>query len=182
MIWLVLGILLWALAHFFKRLAPDMRARSGDKAKAGVAVVALIGLALMVGGYRAAPFTNVWYPPAWTIHLTDLLMLFAVGLLALGHSKSRLRGSLRHPMLLGVITWAVAHLLVNGDLASVVLFGGMGLWAVAEIFTINAREPAWQPFRGGSLAGDVRLVVITVVVYAVIAGIHMWLGVPPFPG
>ena len=67
-------------------------------------------------------------------------MLVAVGLFGVGHSKSRVRGWLRNPMLTGVVVWAVAHLLVNGDVASLVLFGWMGLWALADILTIDARD------------------------------------------
>ena len=79
------------------------------------------------------------------------------------------------------MVWAVAHLLVNGDRASLVLFGWMGLWAVAEMALINAREPAWVRPAPGTVAGDVRLVVITLVVFAVIVAVHTWLGYPPFP-
>ncbi|MBC56260.1 MAG: hypothetical protein CL814_04930 [Confluentimicrobium sp.] len=178
---LILGLLVWSVPHLFKRLAPEMRAGLGDKFKGIVALLVVAGVVLMVIGYRGAEVVPLWYPPSWTMHLTDLLMLFAVALFGLGNSKSRLRGRLRHPMLLGVITWAVGHLLVNGDLASVVLFGGMLIWAVLSIFAINAREPEWERWQGGSVAGDIRLGVITVVVYAAIAGIHYWIGPSPFP-
>ena len=114
-------------------------------------------------------------------HLNNLLMLIAVGLLGVGHSKSRLRAKMRHPMLLGVLTWSVAHLLVNGDLSSVLLFGLLGIWAVVEIVVINRAEPLRTSWQGGSIAGDVRLGLITLVVFAVIAAIHTWLGYPPFP-
>jgi uncharacterized membrane protein len=85
-------------------------------------------------------------------------------------------------MLTAVIVWAAAHLIVNGDVASLVLFGGLGLWAVAEMLLINAREPAWVRPAPGPVAGDVRLILITIVAYAAIAGVHAWLGRWPFPG
>ena len=85
-------------------------------------------------------------------------------------------------MLTGMIVWAVAHLLVNGDWASVVLFGTLAIWAVAEMLVINAKEPVYHRFEGGSMGGTVRLCVITLVVFAVIAGIHAWIGYWPFPG
>jgi hypothetical protein len=84
-------------------------------------------------------------------------------------------------MLTGVTVWAIAHLLVNGDAASLVLFGWLGLWAVGSMAVINAREPAWARPAPGPASGDLRLLLITAVIYAVIAAIHTWLGYWPFP-
>jgi uncharacterized membrane protein len=183
---LILGILLWIGAHAFVRLAPgaraDLNARLGEGPAKGVVAAAIaIGLVLMVIGYRAAPFVAVYDPPGWTIHLNNLMMLAAVALVGMGMSKGRARSWLRHPMLTGVIVWAVAHLLVNGDLASLVLFGGLGIWAVASIVMINAGTAPWQRPAPGPVSGDIRLAVITLAVFAVIAGIHTWLGYWPFP-
>jgi uncharacterized membrane protein len=88
---------------------------------------------------------------------------------------------LRHPMLLGVLVWAFAHLLVNGDMASVVLFGGMGVWAVMQIMLINSQETWERPVRGPA-SGDVKLLIISAVVFTVIVGIHIGLGYNPFLG
>jgi uncharacterized membrane protein len=177
---LILGIALWIGAHFFKRLAPEQRAALGEKGKGPVALGILAGLVLMVIGYRMAPFVPVWNPPLFLIHLNNLLMLLAVLLFGMSATTGRLRGRMRHPMLAGVKTWAVAHLLVNGDLASILLFGSMLGWAVASVILINKAGP-WvdRPAPGGA-KGDVKLVVITMVVYGVIAAIHAWLGVSPF--
>ncbi|PRX33746.1 NnrU protein [Meinhardsimonia xiamenensis] len=182
MSWLVLGIALWWAGHLFKRVAPDLRASLGARGRGIAAAVILAGLVLMVIGYRAAPFEPVMTPPAWGIHANNLLMLLAVFLVGLGHSKSPLRRHIRHPMLTGVFVWATAHLLVNGDLASLVLFGSFLAWPVVEILLINAREPQWTPPQGGSATGTLRLVVISLVAYAAIAAVHMWLGHNPFPG
>lgn len=184
---LVLGLLLWVVAHVTKRAAPDARAgltaRLGEGASKGVfAVLIAAGLILMIVGYRAAPFTPVYTPPGWGVHLNNLLMLAAVGLFGMGMSKGRARSWLRHPMLISVIVWSLAHLLVNGDLASVVLFGGLALWAVANMVLINARAPAWVRPAPGPASGDLRLVGITLVTYAVIGLLHGWLGPWPFPG
>ena len=186
MIVLILGIALWWGAHLFKRAAPAQRAAlaesMGEGAKAIPAVVILAGVVLMVIGYRGAPYVGLWTPPVWTVHLNNLLMLGAVILFGMGSSKGRMRAWLRHPMLTGTAVWAVAHLAVNGDLASVVLFGGLLAWALAEMAVINRAEPDWQRPEPGALPGDIRLVVIGVVLYAVIAAIHAWLGVWPFAG
>lgn len=182
MIWLILGIALFVGAHWFKRFAPERRAALGTTAKAVEGVVILAGLVLIVIGYRSADYIHVWLPPDWTVHLNNLLMLVAVALLGSAHSKSRLRGLLRHPMLTAVIVWSVAHLLVNGHLAAILLFGSLGLWAALSIPLINRAVPAPAPYTAGSLAGDIRLAAITLVVFAAITGIHIALGVWPFPG
>ena len=179
---LILGLVLWTAAHFFKRIMPDVRARMGDKGKGLMALIMVAGIVLMVIGYRGMGEVYVWSPPSWAIHVTDLLMLISVVLLGLGNSQSRFRGLIRHPMLAGVRAWAAAHLLVNGDLASIVLFGGMFLWASAEVMVLNRAEPNWVRPEPGTLAGDIKLAVISIVIYAVIAGVHTWLGYPVFPG
>lgn len=180
MIWLVLGVLLWAITHSLKRIAPGLRAGMGDAGKAVVALASLASIALMVIGFRAAPETQLWTLGSWAVYLNNLLMLVAVAFLGAGNSKSRLRGKLRHPMLTGFLLWSVGHLLVNGDMASVVLFGGLGLWAMLAIALINRGEPATLQFGQGTLAGDIRLGIISAVLYAVIVGVHIWIGPSPF--
>ena len=81
---------------------------------------------------------------------------------------------------MAVVVWAAAHLLVNGDLASVVLFGGLGLWALVEMAVINRAEGPWQPPEPGSLRNDAKIALLALVLYAVIVAIHTWLGHPAF--
>lgn len=179
---LILGLLIWCGSHLFKRLMPEARAALGDKK--GPALVAtgnLIGLVLMVVGFRMSETYDLYALPPYLRHVNNTLMIIAVLLFGVGQSKSRLRAKMRHPMLTGVVVWAVAHLLVNSDAASLVLFGGMILWALAEMTLINRSEPAPERYQGGSLAGDIRLVVISLVVFGAIAGVHIWLGYNPFP-
>lgn len=177
---LVSGLVLWWAGHFFKRVAPDLRQGMGDAGKGVSAVIILSGVVLMIVGYRGSEFIPVFMPPSWGVHANNTLMLVAVFLFGLGSSKSPLRSKMRHPMLTGVAVWAIAHLLANGDLHSIVLFAGIAIWAVVEIFVINAAEPEYTPYEGGSTAGTVRLIVISLVVFAVIAGIHALL-IWPFP-
>lgn len=184
---LVLGLIVWSAAHLFKSAAAGARAGVGARLGAGpskgvFAVLIVAGLLLMIAGYRAAPYVAVWTPPSWTVHLNNLLMLGAVGVYGMSMSKGRTRAWLRHPQLTAVAIWAVAHLLVNGSLAAVVLFGGLGVWALVNMATINRRDGAWVRPEPGPLKGDLRLVGITLVLYAVITAIHAWLGVWPFPG
>ena len=178
---LILGLVLWVLAHLFKRLAPEPREKMGDAGKGVVAVGVLAGLVLMIIGYRRADTEFLYALPDWTRHLNNLLMYFAVVLFGMGGSKGRMRSWMRHPMLTGVIVWAVAHLLVNGDSASVILFGGLAVWAIAETLIINAKAGPWQRPEPGPVSGDIRLLIIAAVLYAIIAAIHNWLGYWPFP-
>lgn len=184
---LVIGLVVWTLAHGFKRLMPGTRqglagSLGAGPAKGIVALAILVGLVLIVVGFRRAPVLPVYDPPAWGIHVNNLLMLAAVALMGMGRSRGRARSWLRHPMLTGVIVWAVAHLLANGDEASIIMFGWLGLWAVTEIRVINAAEPNWERPPPGPASGDIRLAVITIVVYAAIATVHTWLGYWPFGG
>ncbi len=178
---LILGLILWVGAHLFKRIAPAARDRLGNAGKGMVAVLLIVGLVLIILGYRQAEFINVWVPPSWTVHLNNLLMLVALFFFAVSESKGRLRARFRHPQLASVKIWAVAHLLVNGDLASIILFGTMLFWAVAEVVLINRAE-VWVPKEPGSSKRDVIVYIATVVAFVMIAGIHLYLGVSPFPG
>jgi len=110
-------------------------------------------------------------------------MLIAVYLFAVGGAKGWLATKLRHPMLLGVCLWAIAHLLANGDQASILLFGGMLLWAVGMMFMINRRVGARVPPQWAGPLAEARLILIVLAVFGVIVFTHGWvLGVSPFPG
>lgn len=178
---LVIGVLLWWAAHLWKRVAPESRGRMGDPGKGLVAGLLVLSVILMVWGYRGALADPVYQPLAGMGHLNNLLMLIAFCLLGAGHTKGVIGNRLRHPMLLAVIIWSVAHLLVNGDSASLILFGGLGLWAVVEIVLLN-RLTEWSAKPGGSYLGDLKAVAGGVVLFAIVAGIHVWLGHNPFLG
>jgi uncharacterized membrane protein len=180
MIWLILGVALWSYSHLMKRVTPGFRASLGDgPGKGVVAVLALIAIGLMIYGYQQAPVVPLWEPPAFMRHINNTLMLIAVLLVNLGNSRGVMRTWLRHPMLTSVKVWALAHLLVKGDLASVILFGGLLAWAVFDVIKINRMEPAWVRPAPGPVRNDVIYVVVSVVVLAVIVAIHGWiLGYP----
>ncbi len=183
---LILGLVVWTAAHLFKPALPAARESLAQKVGAGpakgiMALLIALGLVLIVVGYRRAPFVPVYDPPGWGIHLNNLMMLVAVFLMGAGKSKGHARSWLRNPMLTGVVVWAVAHILVNGDAASLLMFGGLGFWAVTAMLIIDMREPAWNRPAPGPVSGDIRLVIISLVVFAVIVAVHTWLGYPPFP-
>jgi len=173
---------MWSVPHFFKRALPDQRAAMGDPGKGAVAIGILIGIVLMVIGYRMVPFVPVWTPPGFMIHVNNLLVLLAIFMLTPVPKHGKLLSGMRHPMLTGFKIWAVAHLLVNGDLASIILFGGLLAWAVAEVILINQAEPNWtKPVRSGTYAMDVLFFGGSIVVLILIGLLHGWLGVWPFP-
>jgi uncharacterized membrane protein len=184
MYWIVLfaGVALWWAAHLFKRVAPIQRANLGEKGKGLVALALVVSIVLMVIGYRGTEFLPIWYPPAFMVHINNLLVLIAIFMLSPAPKRGKLLAWMRHPMLTGFSIWAFAHLLVNGDLASLVLFGGLLVWAILTMRIINIAEPGWTPGAGGPLAKDAMFLAGSVILMAVIGFVHNWLGVWPFPG
>ncbi|AVO38044.1 NnrU family protein [Pukyongiella litopenaei] len=178
---LILGVVLWALAHLFKRIAPGPRARLGDKARILVTLDLVAAIVLMVLGFRMTAYVAVWTPPAFMVHVNNLLVLVAIWMMSPAGAKGRLLNGFRHPMLTGFALWAVAHLLVNGDLAAIVLFGGLLVWALAEMAVINRAEPGWQPGEPGTLGKDAMFMAASVLLLAVIGYIHGLVGPSPFP-
>ena len=180
MIVLILGLALWSGVHLWKRLAPAGRASMGDKGKGIVAIGAILGIVLMVIGYRMADGAVYWgRSPAMT-GINNLLMIFAVYLYAASGAKTRITRIIRHPQLTAVKVWALAHLLVNGDVPSFVLFGGLLAWAVVEVILINRANRDWTPPPVVPVKKEITAVVATVVVFIIIAAIHIWLGYNPF--
>lgn len=178
---LIAGVLLWAYSHLMKRVTPGFRAGLGDRGGKMVASLLSLGaIVLMVKGYQSADVVELWSPPAAMVHVNNLLMLVAVYLLNFGYSRGVMRTKLRHPMLSSVMLWAVAHLLVNGDLASVILFGGIGLWAVVDVAMINRMQREWVPPASGPVVNDLIYAGAALVVFAVMAFAHDWLGYWPF--
>lgn len=179
---LLLGLALWSGAHLFKRLAPAARARMGGKGKGPIALALLAGLVLMVIGYRGWDSAQLWYPPAFLTHVNNLLMLVAVYLFAADGMKTRAWAAIRHPQLTAVKIWALAHLLVNGDLASVVLFGGLLAWAVVSVILINRSEPRPVRVATGAMAKELGPVVGAVLVTGAIGGLHYLFNLQAFGG
>ena len=177
---LILGIVLWYAGHVFKRVLPGVRNGLGEPGKGIAAVIILAGVVLMVMGYRRADTEVLYALPDWSRYLNNLLMLFAIMLFGMGGAKGRMRSWFRHPMLMGMVVWAVAHLLVNGDTASLLLFGSLLVWSLISMVIINANDGPWDRPEPGPPVGDAKLIVISLVLYAVIAGVHTWLGYNPF--
>lgn len=181
MLWLILGVLLWWAAHFFKRIAPEARAKMGDRGKGPVALALLVSVVLMVIGYRVAEGTFFWGRSPALVGINNLLVLVAFYLFAASGAKTRVTRWTRHPQLIGFSLWTVAHLIVNGDTPSFVLFGGLLLWALVEMVVINRSEPDWQPSTDPiPPRKEITTPVAAVVVFAIVAGIHGLIGPNPF--
>ena len=188
---IVLGILLFSFGHMFKRLMPAGREfldhRFGENLGKGfVALFLVSGVILITFGYYHNEFDIYFYTaPTWLTALMHLLMLISVAFMQAGKSlfghASRLGSKVKHPMLTGLIIWSIAHLLVNGTLMAYILFGGLGLWGYAQIFLLNrGRSEEPEPVKG-TLAGDLILGGIVVVLYAIFVGIHVYLGANMYP-
>jgi uncharacterized membrane protein len=181
---LVIGLAIFLGAHSVRIFAEPWRqrqiARMGPGAWKGVfSLVSIAGFVLLVWGYglaRAVP-VELWSPPAWTRHLSSLLNLAAFVLLAAAYvPRNRIRAAVGHPMVAGVKLWALAHLLSNGRLADVVLFGAFLAWAVLDYRAARARDRASGVRQApGSFGGDLVAVVMGVVATAVFA---LWLHAP----
>lgn len=182
MVLLILGVAIWWWAHLFKRISPKKRAGMGHGGKSLIAVGIVIGIVLMVIGYRSAAIIPVWYPPTFMVHINNLLVLVAIYLMSPAPKHGVLLNGMRHPMLTGFALWALAHLLVNGEVADLILFGGLLVWAIVEVRVINRAEPDWTPGEKGALAKDAMFLAASVILLAVIGYIHAWLGPWPFSG
>lgn len=180
MLLLILGLALWSGAHLLKRLAPEARAKLGESGKGLIALVLLASIVLMVIGYRMADGPFWWGRSPMLTGINNLMMVFAFYLFAASGLKTGITKRIRHPQLTAVKVWALAHLLVNGDLPSFILFGGLLAWAVFEVITLNRAERDWAPAHEVPVGSEMKAIVGTVIVFAVVSGIHMWLGYSPF--
>ena len=185
MIWLIIGLIVFFGAHLQKRLLPETRIRLNNqlgenRVKGIIALISAIGIVFIILGFRLSNSIPIYDLGSLGLLLNNILMMVAIALLGLGHSKSRVRRLVRHPMLLSIIFWSASHLLANGDLTSLILFLSFGLWALSEIILINKGNSNYQPFTNGTLKGDIRFIIIAILAYFMISMIHLYLGANPF--
>ena len=188
---LLLGLVVFFGAHSLRIVAEPWRARQierlGERRWKGLySLVALLGLVLIIWGYGLARTDSIvlWQPPLWTRHLAALLTLPVFVLLAAAYIPgTHIRARLGHPMLIGIKLWAAAHLLANGTLADVLLFGAFLVWAVFDYKVARARDRAtavrYPPL---GVTRDVAAIAIGLVAWIVFARyLHAWLiGAHPF--
>lgn len=193
MMYLAVGLLLFLGIHSVRIVAPRWRQQRLDalgeaKWKGMYSLISVAGLALLIWGYGIARQTPVvlWVPPVGTRHLASLLMLLAFVLLTAAYvPHNAIKQRLKHPMVLGVKVWALAHLLSNGNLADVLLFGSFLVWAVLSFRSARQRDASMT----GTSEPSPSLTSRTAVTVLVGAGAwvafgfwaHRWLmGVHPF--
>jgi uncharacterized membrane protein len=191
MLFLVLGLVVFLGAHSVRIVAEPWRndqiSRMGEgKWKGLYSVVSVVGLVLIVWGYGQARLDPVviWSPPLWTRHAAAALLIPSFILIVAGNMRgTRMKRTFGHPMVLGVKLWAFAHLLANGMLADVVLFGSFFAWAVFDYRAARRRDRAMGVvYPPGALSKDLVAVVIGIAAWVVFAfWLHLWLiGVRPF--
>lgn len=180
MITLILGLALWALAHFWKRILPGTRKAFGENGKAIVGVLSVAAIVLMVIGYKTWDGTVYWGRTTAMTGINNILMALAFYLFAASGSKAKVTKWIRHPQLTAMVLFGVAHLLVNGDTPSIVLFGGLTIWAIAEMVVISAAEGPREPYHAVPIKKEITAVVATIVVLIVVGSIHTILGYNPF--
>jgi uncharacterized membrane protein len=195
MVLLILGLLVFLGTHSFTMArAPRarLRGRLGENGyKILYSLLSLAGIVLIsigYGQYRRSGYIEVWDPPTWTRHLALLLVWIAFVAFVAAYLPGRIKRTLKHPMLAAVKIWALAHLLANGDLGSMVLFGSFLAWAVAARISVKRRDEA-VPHGGpaaapANLRNDAIAVAIGTAAYLVfVVWLHPALiGVPVLPG
>lgn len=189
MIYLLAGLVVFFGGHFytaFRARDPekDMRKRIGYGTYMGwYSLIAFIGLALIIYGYGAMrPSAILWSPPVWTKHLNVLLQLFAFVILFAAYMPTGyIKKTLKHPMLVGVKLWAFGHLLANGELNSIILFGAFLVYAIIDRIAVKKRgDNGPPPDVKPNLLGDGLAVLIGGGFWFImIIGLHqMLIGVP----
>lgn len=174
---MILGLVLFLGVHTLttqRELRARLIASTGEGGyKIAYALLSLLGLALIVWGfahYRATGWIDVWYPPKALKHIAMALMLPAVILVVAAYIRGRIYTTLKHPMLAGVKLWAAAHLLANGDLGGIILFGSFLGWAVFDRISLKRRTDASAPpIPVGGRGNDLIAVAVGIVVYLALA-------------
>ena len=174
---LILGLVLFLGVHTLttrRTLRAQVIAATGEGGyKLGYTLVSFAGLALIVWGfakYRATGWIDVWYPPVAFRHITVALMLPAIILVVASYIRGRIYTKLKHPMLAGIKLWAAAHLLANGDLGSIILFGSFLAWAVYDRISLKSRSDAGAPpIPVGGPGNDLIAIAVGTVAYLALA-------------
>lgn len=184
---LISGVLLWIVVHLMPATTPSLKeslvGRLGQKPYRGLFALLIFGsLALIVIGWRSTPEVFIYVLPAGTRMVAFALICLSIIVIGSTHHPSRIKRIIRHPMLTGVVIWAAAHLLVNGTTRALVLFGGLGIWALLEIVLINRRDGAYIKPDKPDFSEELKGTFISAGVILLILFLHPYFaGVSPFP-
>jgi uncharacterized membrane protein len=174
---MILGLVLFLGIHTLtslRKLRTDVIAATGEGGyKIGYSLVSFAGLGLIVWGfakYRATGWIDVWTPPVAFRHITVALMLPAVIMIVASYIRGRIYTTLKHPMLTAIKLWAASHLLANGDLGSIILFGSFLAWAVYDRISLKSRTDAGgPPIPVGGPGNDLIAIAVGLVAYLALA-------------
>lgn len=184
---LIAGVALWSIAHLFPAAAPGARANLAGKFGEGpykglFALDIILALVLIVFGWKAATPTPIYAPPLFGSPAPSVLLVIAILLFVTSTAPNNIKRYIRHPQLSSVIFWGIGHLLTNGDSRSLVLFGGLSIWAALQIIFINKRDGQWKKPGSVPILKDMITVVVAVAVFAGLLYFHESLfGVAPIP-
>ena len=185
MLLLIIGLAMWSGLHLIPCIAISFRTQVinkwGDKKYRSIfSVLVVASIVLMVFGWRSIEPIYIYNPPEWGGAITGLLVLIAFILFSAAHSASNIKRFIRHPQLTGLVLWSIAHLLANGDNRSLILFGTLGVWAIAEIILVSNREGDWVKPGPASVKSELLMVIKGVVIFAIFLFAHPYLfGVSP---
>ena len=186
---LIIGLIIFIGSHVFVSMRDErakLVARLGEWPYKGLfSLVSLVSLGLIIYGfalYRREGIIPLWYPPDFLRHVTDALMWPAFVLVAAAYIPGNIKKTVKHPMLAGVKLWAFAHLIVNGDLGGIVLFGSILAWAVYDRISLKRRtDPGAPPIPVGDWKNDAVAVLVGTLVYLAVGFVfHPLAGLPVF--
>lgn len=185
MAFLIIGLLVWSVVHFIPSIGIQLKTafigKYGEGIYKGVfSLLIVLSLALIVVGWRGATPQQLYSLPEFVKPIAFILLFVGFILFGATPCKTRIKRLIRHPQMVSVILWSIAHLLVNGDSRSVILFGTLGIWAVLEIIFINKREEgAWQKPDAPSWAQEAKCLAIGTAIFIVASLLHPYIaGVP----
>jgi uncharacterized membrane protein len=184
---LIVGVLLWAVVHLMPAVAPGFRQGLIDKLGStpyrGLFALLVFGtLFVIVRGWQAAPEEYVFVPGPWSQPVGLILMILAFVLIGAAYYQTAIRRLIRHPMLSGVILWSISHILTGGTTRALVMFGGIGIWAVLEILLINRREGEYTRPVAPGIRGELVGVFISGIIFMIVLFLHPYFtGVTPYP-
>lgn len=177
------GVILWSGVHYIPGLLPNLKIRLvdmlGNGYRAVFSLLIVTSIVLIVLGWRSMVPEAIYDPLPNAVLFTSILMILSFYLFAAANGPSNVKRYIRNPMLTGLIVWGVAHLIANGDSRSIILFGGMIIWAVVEILVINKRDGDYEIPEPAPMKKDIIKVVAALVLYGVIIFLHPYMtGMP----
>jgi uncharacterized membrane protein len=187
---MILGLAVFIVPHVFvtrREARAAVIARIGEAGYKGLfSLVSIVGIILIAWGfarYRATGWIEVWSPPGWMHHVTVALVWPSIVFIVAAYIPGNIKRALKHPMLAGVKLWAFAHLLSNGDLGSIVLFGAILAWAVFDRISLKRRtDPGAPPIPIRGWGNDILAIVVGTLVYLALGFVFhpLAIGVPVF--